>query len=69
MKPNPNRNSGSHHRTPKGQRDPRRGVITILLAICCIAMMALAGLATDLAACMWRRMNCRTIRTRLRLPA
>ena len=49
MKPNPNRNSGSHHCTPKGQRDPRRGVITILLAICCITMIALAGLATDLA--------------------
>jgi Flp pilus assembly protein TadG len=30
-------------------RDPRQGVITILMAICCIAMIALAGLATDLA--------------------
>lgn len=42
--------------TPRGgrstsavRRDPRQGVITILLAICCVALIALAGLATDLA--------------------
>ena len=31
------------------RRDPRQGVITILLAITCVVLIALAGLATDLA--------------------
>lgn len=41
--------SGDRKASGLGRRDGRRGVITILLAITCVVLIAMAGLATDLA--------------------
>jgi hypothetical protein len=49
MEQNTKPNVADSQRPLTQQRDPRQGVITVLLAICCVALIILAGLSTDLA--------------------